>query len=213
MSVTDTPFKRHSRAQGITLVDTVRSRPTTPLEVSQPPPTLPREGALRRSRVLNVRQTPSWIQSKGPAVEPSKTGIPSNVAKEVERLPTPPRKAETTVVPRSNWVDYVKLGTLIQGGRESLICCSRNDQRLFMLKNVGRDGNSHVEMIALLEHRHVALASFHIDTESTSYIAYQFTRHTLEELLHIHVTMDECHVRAIALPVRSVDRSQYRQVI
>lgn len=77
-----------------------------------------------------------------------------------------------------------------------------------MLKDIGREGGSHVEMIATLEHRHIALASFQIDTEFTSYIAFPYTRYTLEELLHIHVAMDESHIRAIALPVRLADRDR-----
>lgn len=77
-----------------------------------------------------------------------------------------------------------------------------------MLKNVPSDMNSHIEKIGVLQHRHIALSSFSIETESISYIAFQFTRHTLEELLHIHVTMDEYHIRAVALPVRSADRDQ-----
>lgn len=105
-------------------------------------------------------------------------------------------------------MDYVKLGTLVQGGRELLVCCSRNDQRLFMLKDVGVGPNSRVEKISTLQHRHIVLASFFIDSESTSYMAFEYTRHTLEELLHTHVTMNEDHIRAIALPVMSIDHEQ-----
>jgi hypothetical protein len=213
MSVTDTPFKRHSRAQGIALIDAARSRPSASLAINSPPPALSREGTLRRSRVLNARQTPSWVQSRGAKGESPRGGTPDIAPKQAERPPPPPRQVDTIVLPKSNWVEHVKLGTLVQGGRESLVCCSRKDQRLFMLKDIGRERDSHVDTIATLQHRHVALASFHIDTESTSYIAFQYTRHTLEELLHIHVTMDECHIRAIALPVRSADRGECRQAV
>ncbi|KAM0714190.1 hypothetical protein Q7P37_009237 [Cladosporium fusiforme] len=102
---------------------------------------------------------------------------------------------------KSTWVDYVKLGTLVQGGRELLVCYSRNNQRLFMLKDVSVGANSCMEKLATLRHRHIVLASFFIDLESTSYMAFEYTCHTLEELLHTHVTMNEDHIRAIALPV------------
>jgi hypothetical protein len=213
MSVTVTPFKRHSRAQGVTLVDTARSRPLTTQELIPPPPALSKEGAHRRSRVLNVRQTPSWISSeRGLAVSP-KASTSDSIPEQAQRPATPPRQVEAAVIPRSTWVDCVKLGTLVQGGRELLVCCTRNNPRLFMLKDVGCEVENCVEKIAMLQHRHIALASFFIDTESTSYVAFSYTRYTLEELLHIHVTMDESHIRAVALPVRSAARGQPQQVI
>jgi hypothetical protein len=171
MSGTATPFKRHSRAQGIALIDTLRSKPLTTQELSPPPPTLSKEGARRRSRVLNVRQTPSWVPSeRGSAVSPG-VSKPDNGSQQAERPAAPPRQVQTAVVPNSTWVDCIKLGTLVQGGRELLICRSRNDQRLFMLKDVGSELKNRMENIATLQHRHIALASFRVDTESTSYIA------------------------------------------
>jgi hypothetical protein len=211
MSGTATPFKRHSRAQGIALIDTLRSKPLTTQELSPPPPTLSKEGARRRSRVLNVRQTPSWVPSeRGSAVSPG-VSKPDNGSQQAERPAAPPRQVQTAVVPNSTWVDCIKLGTLVQGGRELLICRSRNDQRLFMLKDVGSELKNRMENIATLQHRHIALASFRVDTESTSYIASPYTRYTLEELLHTHVTMEESHIRAVALPVRVIKRSKPQQ--
>jgi hypothetical protein len=213
MSATATPFKRHSRAQGIALIDTLRSKPSTTQELSPPPPTLSKEGVRRRSRVLNVRQTPSWVPSeRGLAVSPE-VSKPDSGAQQVERPAAPPRQVQTAIVPNSTWVDCIKLGTLVQGGRELLICRSRNDQRLFMLKDVGSELKNRMENIATLQHRHIALASFRVDTESTSYIASPYTRYTLEELLHTHVTMEESHIRAVALPVRVIKRSKPQQVI
>lgn len=232
MSSNDSPFKRHSRAQGIALVDTVRSRSSasSKLTPTPPPPTFSRDGPLRKSRVLHARQTPSWIQSKGEAValpedcsaslhveslaSPRTDGIvalnPKNDASrntfEQGKSPsTLPQPVDAKIVPKSTWLDYVNLGTLVQGGREMLICCSRNNQQLFMLKDVGQGLADRMVTTAALEHRHIALASFSIDSESTSYIAFPYIRHTLEELLHIHVTMDENHIRAIALPVKSIN--------
>jgi hypothetical protein len=70
-----------------------------------------------------------------------------------------------------------------------------------MLKDVRSEVKNRTENIATLQYRHIALASFRTDTESTSYIAFPYTRYTLEELLHTHVTMDKSHIRAVALPV------------
>jgi len=201
MSATATPFKRHSRAQGIALIDTLRSKPLTTQELSPPPPTLSKEGACCRSRVLNVRQTPSWVPSeRGSTVSPG-VSKPDSGSQQAERPAAPPRQVQTAVVPNSTWVDCIKLGTLVQGGRELLICRSCNNQRLFMLKDISCEVKNRTENIATLQHRHIALASFWVDTESTSYIAFSYTRYTLEELLHTHVTMEESYIRAVALPV------------
>jgi hypothetical protein len=213
MSVTFTPFKRHSRAQGVTLIDAARSRPSTTQELSPPPPTLSKEGAHRRSRALNVRQTPSWISSERGLAVSSKADTFDSVSEQAQHLATSPRLTEAAVVPTLTWVDCVKLGTLVQGGRELLICCNRDNQRLFMLKDVGCGVKTCVDRIGMLQHRHIALASFVIDTETTSYVAFAYTRYTLEELLHIHVTMNESHIRAVALPVRSAARSPTQQII
>lgn len=233
MSSNDSPFKRHSRAQGIALVDTVRSGPSasSKLTPTPPPSTFSRGGPLRTSCVLHARQTPSWIQSKGEAVVLPEVGkAPSHVEESLasartdgivaltpendasrntpeqgKSLSTLPQPVDAKIVPKSTWLDYVNLGTLVQGGREMLICCSRHNQQLFMLKDVGQGLADRMVTTAALEHRHIALASFSIDSESTSYIAFPYVRHTLEELLHIHVTMDENHIRAIALPVKSIN--------
>lgn len=240
MPVNDSPFKRHSRAQGIVTVDSVHSRPSASLELTPPPTTLSKDATLRRSRVVRIRQTPSWIQSKGEAAASSEAGNVSSRDKspvplrqveasaseisvseinksgtaqgKAESPSAPVRRVDASLVPKSTWVDYVKLGTLVQGGRELLVCCSRKDQRLFMLKDVGIGANSRVEKISTLQHRHIVLASFFIDSESTSYMAFEYTRHTLEELLHTHVKMNEDHIRAIALPVMSIDRERSWQL-
>lgn len=207
MSATVGPFKRHSRAQGITLVDAVPSGLPTNHELGTPPPALSREGARRQSRVLNMRQTPSWIPSKrGASISPKGTVSESSSQPAQRQAATPSVQTKTAAVPRSNWVDCIKLGTLIQGGQELSICRSRDSQRLFMLKDVGREAKNCAEETGTLQHRHIASASFQIDTESTCYLAFPYIRYTLEELLHTHVTMQESHIRAIALPVRLASR-------
>lgn len=210
MSATVEAFKRHSRAQGIALVDTAPSGLPTNHELGTPPPALSKEGARRQSRVLNVRQTPSWIPSeRGPNVSPkAKASVSSSQRAQLQA--TPPVQTETAVVPRSNWVDCIKLGTLVQGGQELSICRSRDNQRLFMLKDVGREARNCAGEIETLQHRHIASASFQIDTESTCYLAFPYVRYTLEELLHTHVTMEESHIRAIALPVRLASHGRLR---
>lgn len=68
-----------------------------------------------------------------------------------------------------------------------LVCRSREDRRLYMLKDAGHEVQDRAEKLESLRHRHIALASFQIDTDSTSYIAFPYTRYTQEELLHTHV--------------------------
>jgi hypothetical protein len=72
---------------------------------------------------------------------------------------------------------------------------------MFMLKRISYEADDHRERIASLSHRHIAVMSFFIATETITYVAFPYVRFTLEELLYVHVAMEEVHVRAVASSV------------
>lgn len=71
-----------------------------------------------------------------------------------------------------------------------------------MLKTIGHEVDQLKEKVKILHHRHIAVASFFIATETTSYLGFEYVRYTVEELLCTHVALGEQHIRAIAIPVR-----------
>jgi hypothetical protein len=97
---------------------------------------------------------------------------------------------------RSQWIDYVKLGTLVQGGRSLLICSSRVGRHLVMLKEIGREVDHHRGKLAKLRHRYIENVNFFIATETDSYLAFQYVRYTLKELLpRDHYILRRCSRR------------------
>lgn len=203
MSGLDVAFKRHSRAQAFNVHGAAqRKMPVSNLAV--PEPTLPKEGAVRRSRVLNAQRTPSWLPAPTLGLQAVDTvaegGPKDSLAREVTpRAPIP--QPPVSLVPRSQWIDYVKLGTLVQGSRSLLICSSRVGRKLVMLQKVTNGANDNRERMATVHHRHIAMVSFYIATDIDSYMAYPYVRYTLEELLNTHTPMDEDHIKAVTLPV------------
>jgi hypothetical protein len=200
----DLAFKRHSRAQVAGVRETAKPL-FAPVKLAAPDNALPRESSLiRRPRVLNAQCTPSWLRS------PASSAIVREPPSATEELPVqqststiPVQKRRERTIPQFQWIDHIKLGTLIQGGRELLICCSRQGQ-MFMLKRISYEVDAHRERIASLSHRHIAVMSFFIATETVSYVAFPYVRFTLEELLYVHVAMEEVHVRTVASAVSTI---------
>lgn len=77
-----------------------------------------------------------------------------------------------------------------------------------MLKTIDNEVDQLKEKAKILHHRHIAVTSFFIATETTSYIGLEYVRYTVEELLYTHVALGEEHIRAIAIPVRQSTTSQ-----
>lgn len=98
-------------------------------------------------------------------------------------------------------MNLIQLGRLVQGKEDLLICCSRNQNDLYMLKDVGSKISKEMELAISLFHESIVSASFTIAAESGVYIGLKYARHTLEELLCVHIAMDEAQVRAIATSV------------
>ena len=190
----DLAFKRHSRAQAA-------ARPFAPAKLATLENVLPRENSIRRPRVLNAQRTPSWVRSTAPSAIVKAPPSPLEALPAQQLLPTTPVQAnKRSIRPEFRWIDHIKLGTLVQGGQELLVCCSRQGQ-MFMLKRIGYEIDEQRERIASLSHRHIAVMSCFVATETVSYVAFSYVRFTLEELLCVHIAMEEIHVRAVASAV------------
>ena len=148
-------------------------------------PTLPPQSP-GQSRRLSVTQTPSWIpQAPG--------GRASNE-----------RKHKAREVVQAQWVDYIQYGTLIQGQSEFIVCASRADKAsLYMFKKSKCERH---QKQAALTHSNLLEVKLLISTNIGVHLGYEYIRYTLEELLNVHIPIEEAHIQTIAKSVRTPAR-------
>lgn len=95
-----------------------------------------------------------------------------------------------------------------------MIVCSQRDGNatLFMFKKLNDRTGSFAKRLLDFRHPNLVQAQHFIDGAGGPYVGYEYTRYTLEEVLNVHMQMDEVHLRAIAQAVRSksIDITQYQ---
>jgi hypothetical protein len=132
---------------------------------------------------LKVNSSPSWVS------RPSR------------KLPNDGNNSNT--VEQSTWLDFIRLGKLVQGESEVLVCTRRENQsRLLMFKWVGEDMDKVVEQSLAFNNPNVVVARYVVSSDMGTHVAYDYVRFTLSEALSVHMAMEEVHVRAIAISVR-----------
>nr|OQO31363.1 hypothetical protein B0A51_03358 [Rachicladosporium sp. CCFEE 5018] len=98
----------------------------------------------------------------------------------------------------SQWLEYTQLGILVQGEQEYLICSSRASKKLFMFKSMGQVISEESRVAIALRHRNIHAAFCEIASNLTIHVGFEYARHTLQELLYVHLPLQESHLRTIA---------------
>lgn len=200
MASLESAFKRHSRAQVATVPAVAHSKTKEPL--STPSPAFRSDGVVRRSRVLNAQSSPSWVPSSQVAnerkqVSLARESLPVLAETTVPRL-TPSHSSLTTL----RWLDLVQLGKLVQGADEWLICSSRVEKKLYMLRGAEDRDATAVQKTVPFKHPHIVAAAFSVTSSDVrSFVGFPYVRFTLEELLYAHIKMDESQIQAVATSV------------
>lgn len=106
---------------------------------------------------------------------------------------------------RVEWIDFIPLGTLTQGGREYLVCLQRNEgAALIMVKRrVSFRNDSLSRQVLSLRHQHILLPRYLFDDYVGQHVGFQYVRFTLGEMLNTHVPVEEVTLHAIAVPIFS----------
>ncbi|KAF1347676.1 hypothetical protein BDV97DRAFT_415663 [Delphinella strobiligena] len=99
---------------------------------------------------------------------------------------------------RSPWDDYMRLGELVQGKQRHVVGIPRiGDQTLHMFKKVLAANRKRVDLLAI-EHPNIATIRQIFAEEHAIYLHMEYTRHTLEEMIYVHLPLKEAHIRIIA---------------
>ena len=209
-------FKRHSRAQIATVPPAAQSRAEVhqrPVAPSSPSPVLRSDGVVRRSRVLDVQALPSWLPSSQVAKEPKKISLGQKSLPVLEGV-TVPRIPQASLI-TLQWLDLIQLGKLTQGAHGWLICSTRVEKKMYMLREAGEHVAASVtaKTLASLKHPNIIAAAFMVTSSDVrSFVGFPYIRFTLEELLYVHMKMDESQIQAIAISVRRLTGSLITRV-
>lgn len=99
------------------------------------------------------------------------------------------------------WKTLLLQGELIQGRTRWHLCI--HEGIMALLKSADIDsGKRELEKIKMLSsHPHVATVNQVFESEGLMYFRFDYSRYTLEEILNVHMRLDESHLRIIASSV------------
>lgn len=97
----------------------------------------------------------------------------------------------------SPWSETSRLGEMTQG--KNKLSLGLSNGKISMLKRMEIEaGKRHLEMVKLLHHSNIAKLESVFEQENHIYFQFEYSRFTLEEVLHVHLRFDESHIQAIA---------------
>jgi serine/threonine protein kinase len=105
------------------------------------------------------------------------------------------------------WKSLALQGELIQGRSKWHLCI--HEGVMVLVKRVDiESGRGELEKIKKLSnHPHIATISQVFESEQSMFFRFEYSRFTLEEILNVHLCLDESHLRIIASSV-CLDRFQ-----
>lgn len=112
------------------------------------------------------------------------------------------RRALLQTVNESPWTMLTRHGELLQGKSVRSICVSQG--KLVMIKEIASiAGRRQLEMSKKLsEHSHVSTIQKAFEAENLIYVQLEYSKYTLEEILNVHICLEEAHIRVIASAVK-----------
>jgi serine/threonine protein kinase len=100
----------------------------------------------------------------------------------------------------SPWESMSRLGDLTQGNRQWHIGLLNG--KMTILRKMELDtGRRHLEKVKLLVHSNIAKLEDVFEDDSSLYFRFEYSRFTLEEVLSVHLRLEESHILTIACSV------------
>lgn len=98
------------------------------------------------------------------------------------------------------WERFTRLGTIVQGPSELAIGMEKdNSQRMVMVKTLNRrDGLKEAEQLRKLSHPNIVQLLDVFFRGDEVCIGLEYCRFTLEEIVNVHIRLEEPHLRLIA---------------
>lgn len=186
-------FARRRRPPVLLLPDI----PKTVEPVKSPPRvSVPTHAALARlSAARNDPSAASWVSSRrGTQVQPSST-----------RSVSAGRSVCDTSSGQPPWHGFSRLGAMVQGHQRFEIYVPRSgSSKMLMVKelrNRSNQGWDALECRDLLKHANIMQLRSVFSHDNVTYLGLDYVRHTLEEIVGVHLPLEECHIRLIATSV------------
>jgi serine/threonine protein kinase len=101
---------------------------------------------------------------------------------------------------RTPWKDLRKLGDLTQGSQRWTICAA-DASRMMVKKFDSASGKDQISKLQLLHHTNISSLQKAFLHESQVFLGFEFAPITLEEVLHVHLRLEEPQIRIIATSV------------
>jgi serine/threonine protein kinase len=135
---------------------------------------------------------------------PTKAALLFESRKNTEKLkiPSPNGQAKTRVLRHgSPWATINRLGNLVQGEHQWLVGLSKGKMTM-LRKSELEVGRQLLEKMKLLAHPSISKLEDVFEDKSSLYFCFEYSRFTLEEILNVHLRLDESHIQMIACSVR-----------
>jgi serine/threonine protein kinase len=125
---------------------------------------------------------------------------------EKPKTPSPNGQPKTRVLHHgSPWAAINRLGNLVQGEHQWHVGLSKG--KLTMLRKSELEaGRQLLEKVKLLAHPSISKLEDVFEDKTSLYFRFEYSRFTLEEILNVHLRLDESHIQMIACSVCSKGR-------
>ena len=186
-------FSRHERPQDPVLPPTpeVRARSYASIEAHESrSPSLISSLPAHSDNHTSQRQIPGEIEDRA-----LKRTRPSTSEHEPKRV--------LQVHQGSPWTRHKRLGTLIQGSSVLSICAPKEpflDMVMFK-ETESEPGSTETEVLKKLSHINIIALNHAFRKENKMFLGFEYYRHTLQELLHVHLPMQEVQIKVVARSV------------
>jgi hypothetical protein len=126
--------------------------------------------------------------------------LQKSVQKSVSALSIP-SPLSTSITRRSPWKALRVLGDLVQGKNVWTMCLA-SDKLVMVKKTTPEAGRREFDCTSSVSiHPNVATLRQCFEMEEFWYMQYDYSRFTLEEVLNVHLRLDESHIQIIASSV------------
>ena len=96
----------------------------------------------------------------------------------------------------------MRLGDLVQGNQPWTICVDKGTNGIVMVKRLeAKKGKAKLATFQLLRHRNISQISQVFLDDNWMYLGYEYSRFTLEEILHVHIRLQERQIQVVAISV------------
>jgi serine/threonine protein kinase len=164
-----------------------------------PRPQVPTNAGLLQQPVVPSQAAP--LQQPPVTPKAQRPPVPTKAALLQRAIDDRRRTITYQEVRESPWNTLTRQGDLVQGKHVWSICTYK--RQLVMVRELAIEaGRRQLEMLKRLsDHPHVSTIKQAFETNDSIFFQLEYSRYTLEEVLSVHICLEESHIRVIASAV------------